>query len=149
MPASEAQVRDMGEAALRSHGLAAQGWTLAFDNARTRAGCCNYTRRVISVSRRLLPVWSLDMVRNTLLHEVAHALAGHEHGHDHVWRAVALSVGCDGKRCHYAPFSEPLWHITCPCGKLVMKRHKLSVRYTSTHTCKHCKGALLATRTRA
>ena len=45
------------------------------------------------------PTSTEENVKNTLLHEIAHALAGHEHNHDEVWKATARSIGCDGCRC--------------------------------------------------
>ena len=37
---------------------------------------------------------------NTVRHEVAHVIVGGEHGHNNVWRSVALELGCDGERYH-------------------------------------------------
>ena len=61
-------------------------------------------------------------MKNTLLHEIAHALAGHEHNHDEVWKATARSIGCDGCRCGH-------WQQTTiekPCSDLLA--HTSSVR---------------------
>jgi len=34
-----------------------------------------------------------ELVRDTLLHEIAHALVGTAHGHDEVWKAKCLEIG--------------------------------------------------------
>ena len=75
----------MGTELLRQHGL--DGWTLAFDGAKRRAGVCRYDVRVIGLSAPLTRLHARDEVRETVLHEVAHALVGPRHGHDAVWVA--------------------------------------------------------------
>jgi len=59
---------------MQQHGLV--GWTFKFDHARRRFGCCNFTRRTISLSRPLTFLNDDAEVRDTILHEIAHALAG-------------------------------------------------------------------------
>ena len=39
-----------------------------------------------------------EEVRDTILHEVAHALVGPGHGHDTVWKATAAQVGARPQR---------------------------------------------------
>ena len=51
-------------------------WSFGFDNAKRRAGLCDYTRKRISVSRYLAARYDDDTNHQTLLHEVAHAIAG-------------------------------------------------------------------------
>jgi hypothetical protein len=61
------------------HGLTS--WHFEFDNAKGRFGSCNYRTRTISVSRHLTELNTWDHVANTVLHEIAHALAGKRAGH--------------------------------------------------------------------
>ena len=64
---------------MSEHGLA--DWGFAFDHARRRFGACNYTRRRITLSRPLTLLNGIDEVRDTILHEIAHALCpGDKHG---------------------------------------------------------------------
>lgn len=37
-------------------------------------------------------------IQDTVLHEIAHAIAGNEHHHDRVWRDCAQRIGCTGSR---------------------------------------------------
>ena len=53
-----------------------QLWTFGFDNAKRRAGLCNYTDHKITVSRYLSEKFEDDEIHQVLLHEVAHAIAG-------------------------------------------------------------------------
>ncbi|MGB5951125.1 MAG: SprT-like domain-containing protein, partial [Ornithinimicrobium sp.] len=64
----------MGARLLAEHDL--DPWHLVFDNARTRFGICRPRRREIGLSRRLTVLSSEQEVRNTVLHEIAHALVG-------------------------------------------------------------------------
>ena len=43
------------------------------------------------------PKFEIKEIKNTVLHEIAHALTP-GHNHDHVWQAKAVSIGCDGER---------------------------------------------------
>lgn len=77
------------------HGLFA--WKVRFDNARRRAGCCYYDEQVISLSRVLLKNYPPDVVDEVILHEIAHALVGANHGHDQTWKRVAKRIGATPK----------------------------------------------------
>ena len=91
-----AEVRELGRRLMDEHGL--QSWELVFDHARRRAGACHYATRKISVSRHLMVLYAEATVTDTLLHEIAHALAGPGTGHGPRWRALALSIGSSGER---------------------------------------------------
>jgi predicted SprT family Zn-dependent metalloprotease len=80
-------------------------WVFEFDNAKKRFGMCKWGRRgyIISLSRHLTLLNNEKEVRDTILHEIAHALDVNERGysnHDANWRRIALSIGCDGERCY-------------------------------------------------
>lgn len=84
---------------LREHGLEAKGWTVRFDNAKRRAGQCDYLNREISLSRPLMAHRSYDDTVQTITHEIAHALVGHRHHHDRVWQRQHKALGGNGKPC--------------------------------------------------
>jgi predicted SprT family Zn-dependent metalloprotease len=84
---------------MAAHGLTDRGWRFQWDNAARRFGQCRYSTKTISMSRQLTMQRSEASVRNTMLHEIAHALVGPGAGHGPIWQAKALSIGCDGKRC--------------------------------------------------
>src|SRR3954453_5229611 len=86
----------MAEYLLEVHGL--EGWEVVYDNAKRRAGICRFSDQVLGLSAPLTAVHSEDDVRDTILHEIAHALVGPAHGHDATWRAVARGVGRSGGR---------------------------------------------------
>src|SRR3954468_12751994 len=91
------EARRLATALMAEHGLS--GWRLVLDSAKTRAGVCRAQRKEIGLSRHLTALHAEPEVRDTVLHEIAHALVGPAHGHDEVWRATALRIGCSGRRC--------------------------------------------------
>jgi predicted SprT family Zn-dependent metalloprotease len=93
-------------------------WSFGFDNAKTRAGLCNFTAKRITVSRYLAARYEDDDIHQVLLHEVAHAVAGTRAGHGPRWKAVANGLGYEGKRLHGGPIADEFapWIGTCPAG---------------------------------
>lgn len=83
---------------MNEHGLG--HWVFEFDRAKRRAGCCRHRRRTISLSEHYVKLNNEPDIRNTILHEIAHALAGYEHGHDQVWKDVCIRIGAKPERCY-------------------------------------------------
>ncbi len=73
------------------HGLT--GWTLTFGEARKRLGACRFRHHVIWISRTHALEGSEEQLLDTVLHEIAHAIAGHEAGHGLLWKATARRIG--------------------------------------------------------
>ena len=99
---------------LAAHRL--EGWSFQFDDATKRAGCCNYQTRVISLAHAYARSAPEEAIDDTMLHEIAHALVGKAHGHDQVWQAQAVALGCSGHRCHDVQFTPPRYIVMCDQG---------------------------------
>ena len=82
---------------LEKHGLLSEGWTFHFDNAKVRFGSCQYASKKITLSKKITELNEETEVVDTILHEIAHAIVGPRHGHNHHWKLTALSIGCNGK----------------------------------------------------
>jgi predicted SprT family Zn-dependent metalloprotease len=124
----------MARRLIAEHGL--EGWTVVADRAKTRAGVCRFATRQIGLSRPLTELHSEAEVRDTILHEIAHALVGPQHGHDRVWRAKAREIGSSGERC-VPPEAARVpgdWAGSCPAGHRTT-RHKAPTRVL---TCARC-----------
>lgn len=99
---------------MTQHGLKAMGWSFAFDNAVKRLGLCTFSTKTISISKTLTRLNPDTQVRNTLLHEIAHALIGAGHGHNSAWRSKAMAIGCNGQRCTDSVVKAvPKYKIVC------------------------------------
>lgn len=111
------RVRGRAAALIRDH-LDPSVWTFGFDNAKTRAGQCDFARRRITVSRHLAERFTDDDIDQVLLHEVAHALVGARAGHGPGWRRTAAALGYTGSRLHDGPIASELapWIGVCPSG---------------------------------
>jgi predicted SprT family Zn-dependent metalloprotease len=99
---------------LDSHGLDA--WVFRFDRARVRAGSCRFRERHITLAREFARLAPSTAVEDTLLHEIAHALAGPRAGHGPAWQRIARAIGCSAERCHRFRFTEPRWLMRCVNG---------------------------------
>lgn len=125
----------LARALLDEHGL--RDWRVALDRAKTRAGVTVFGTRTISLSAPLTRVHTEDEVRQTILHEIAHALVGPVHGHDEVWKAKARELGTSDARClaasgatrELAPFIG-----ICSQGHEV-RRHRRPTRLVSCTLC--------------
>jgi predicted SprT family Zn-dependent metalloprotease len=104
---------------MRQQGLHAKGWLFRFDRAARRGGLCDYDLRLITISGELTQRNEEAFFRDTILHEMAHALVGPGHAHDAVWKRKAREIGGTDKVCHDAVI-VPRYVGTCPrCGALV------------------------------
>jgi predicted SprT family Zn-dependent metalloprotease len=118
--------------AMFDHKLFDKGWSFEWDNAKTRFGCCYFGPKKITMSQAMTLLNSEEDVRDTILHEIAHAIAGPRTKHGILWRIEARRVGarpipcCDSK-----VETPPAKYIgkCVGCG-VEVKRYKLTRRVT-------------------
>ena len=123
---------------MKQHGLLVQGWRFEFDNAKRRLGACKHRGKIISLSNGYVRLNDVSVIRNTILHEIAHALVGAGHGHDYVWRRKALEIGCNGHRtAKDVSAPESKYEATCPACGHIHKRHRIS-QNTPKSSCGAC-----------
>ncbi len=102
--ASGVPARERGERAARLKDVAANAralmdrnglhaWSFRFGNARQKLGECRAKEKLIVLSRTHATQGAPDDVADTILHEIAHALAGPEAGHGPAWKAIARRLG--------------------------------------------------------
>lgn len=131
----------LARALMNEHGLG--HWSFQFDRSVRRFGVCNFGTQTIGLSQRLATLNEEARVRNTILHEIAHALVGPGHHHDAVWRRKALAIGCDGRTCvdsRTVALPEAPWVGTCPaCGKTT-ERHRLTKKGRTLACGRCCRG---------
>lgn len=109
----------------------------AFDGGKRRMGATFFLNiggsklpTKITLSRHYAALLSEQEVRDIILHEIAHALAGHAAGHGPVWRNAARKIGAKAERCGVASASPEHSVLgTCPvCDKVVSRQHRLPLR---------------------
>jgi SNF2 family DNA or RNA helicase len=71
-------------------------------------GMCVHKDKTIILNAHHIDIHGAAEVRNTILHEVAHAIVGPGHGHNDTWAAKAKEIGCDN---------------TLPCSHLDLPAH--------------------------
>ncbi|AFC21883.1 hypothetical protein GAP32_430 [Cronobacter phage vB_CsaM_GAP32] len=77
-------------------------------------GMCIYHEKVIAILEAVAYSRSEEYVRSLILHEIAHALAGHENGHNEVWQKIAIEIGSK--------------HITSCANMIEFLNHKNTIR---------------------
>jgi predicted SprT family Zn-dependent metalloprotease len=121
--------KKIAEQLMGEHGLS--DWRFGYDNAKSRFGCCHWLKKTITLSKSLVRLNDEARVRNTILHEIAHALTGRTNGHDKVWRQKAVSIGCDGERCYNSVLVKTVkrqYRGECPnCHKVIERHRRLKI----------------------
>jgi predicted SprT family Zn-dependent metalloprotease len=110
---------------MKEHGLYPQ-WSFQFTNAVRIFGSTNFNKRLIKLSRVLTEINDEEHVRDTILHEIAHALAGPGIGHGPTWKQIAIEIGCNGQRTFSSKIvntPQHRWTGTCPTCDRKIKRH--------------------------
>ena len=83
-------------------------WILHFNSRlKTTAGQCLYGKnKRIELATLLIDSPNIKKadILDTLLHEVAHAIAGYKAAHGPVWKKIAHELGCSGDVCHSLSF---------------------------------------------
>ena len=139
---------------LKEFGLAEQGWRFEFSNRKTQVGTCFYSQKKIVFSKWYVESHP-DEIEDTIRHEIAHALVGPDHGHDHVWRRKCIEVGAKPYTCvtpdavakgHSVSTAKYNWLLYCDnqaCPNVTQwKQHRLS-RAAKFSICPNCRQPLL------
>lgn len=96
---------ELAWALLDQYGLG-DDFTVVIDRKKKTLGHCSNGHKAIALSLFHIEADDVAEVRDTILHEIAHALTP-GHGHDEVWQAKAMQVGA-------RPFSgNPYTRINC------------------------------------
>ena len=135
--------RELAWRLMKLHGLG--DWHFQFDHARRRFGVCRPGKKLIALSRPLTLLNPEPEVRDTILHEIAHALTPGD-GHGARWQAKCVEIGARPRRCYtdatvVSPPRKPAPYLFgCrPCAWWVDRRRVTRRRYV----CAKCRGPLV------
>jgi hypothetical protein len=96
---------------MTNHDLIGEGRKPELDDSRRRFGACKPKEKVISLSRPLIELNFEEEVRDTILHEIAHALTWERHrtncGHDQRWKDICIEIGARPERCYDDSVIQP------------------------------------------
>lgn len=133
---------------MTKHGLIS--WRLEIVNLKSTAGWCR-TRRwnedprqsfgTIALSIPFMEVFDEKEVRETALHEVAHALTNPKYdAHGPEWRRKARSIGSTGERTVsiHAPKVESRYTGTCPQNHKFAVHRRLKDMHLKSRYCPEC-----------
>lgn len=110
---------------MAKHGL--QDWTFGLSEAKRILGVCKYRKKRIEIAEYYAINNSAESVIDTLLHEIAHALAGPDARHGPAWQAIAVRLGASPEACDQSPETAVQpgdWQATCPACKKTYHRYK-------------------------
>ena len=80
---------------------------------------------------RLYEDLDIDQIKDTVLHEIAHAIVYHDtgvnHGHDWLWKRVAKNIGGTGEVTANLTFKTGRYVYECPhCHRQIARRRKIN-----------------------
>lgn len=78
---------------MQQHGLIDNGWKFEWLKHSLIAGQCNYTQKKIVLSLELTALNTESEVKDTIIHEIAHALTPGD-GHGKKWKEKCIELGC-------------------------------------------------------
>ena len=136
-------VKILADKLLDEHGLIEKGWRFSFDRAKRRAGSCKFSKKEITIAKAYAEQQEVMEIKNTILHEIAHALVGSQHGHSQIWRKKAKEIGCDASRCHHIVFSKPKYVLTCYNRCFEVSRYRVNQSFMQSKICSKCNSNLL------
>jgi len=120
-----------------------------FTRSKIFIGYCSFLRYKkewipyrIELSSPFVLINSKEVIKETILHEIAHAVAGREHCHDEVWKECAVYVGADPfvVSCN-VNVPEGRYKGICPiCKKVYYKYRTGKLVRSSTFVCPRDKG---------
>jgi len=93
-------------------------WKFKWNDRKNALGICSFRDMTIQLSRTWTEACDEAMVMDTILHEIAHVLAGSMEGHGPVWKTYCRAIGADPQCFADIPIellqavrSRAKWHV--------------------------------------
>jgi predicted SprT family Zn-dependent metalloprotease len=95
-------------------------WRIKLNGRISRAlGRTNFMSREIEMQKDFVRNGTREEIKDTIMHEIAHALVGSNHNHDSTWKAMALKLGA---------LPAPAKQVSEKVAKTVRKRRSTYTR---------------------
>jgi predicted SprT family Zn-dependent metalloprotease len=132
------QAETLAISLIKKHGLLDKGWCFEFDNSVRRFGVCKYYNKTIGLSKKLVELNDEEQVKDTILHEIAHAIVGRGNGHGQKWKEVCIRIGAKPERCYSSEdTSTPELKYYAKCGACGTEHQKARLKYKNARrSCK-------------
>lgn len=112
-------------------------YTFKWNNYKNTFGLCDYRTKTIFISRPLTQLCDDETVRNTIMHEIAHAMHPRA-GHGRAWQMQMIRFGLEPSRLCNAEIDKSSianWEAKCSyCTRVVHMIRKPRVK----RSCKNC-----------
>ena len=115
-------------------------WTLKWGVAKRTFGSCYYPHAgkagYIRLSKPLAEANDEAHLRDTILHEIAHALAGYDAGHGYTWKVQAARLGARTTACKSGLVADPKYVVYCTVTKTITQKYYRkpgAARYANLH----------------
>ena len=129
---------------MRNHRL--HGWTFALAKTKSRLGVCKYRTKRIEISEFHVVNNPPAVVFDTLLHEIAHAIAGPAAQHGPKWKAIAARLGATPRACDSSDETVVTpgdWQATCAACSKTFHRYRRPLNLAGYRCRCKARGALI------
>lgn len=92
-------------------------WNFRFNKSKVNSGLCDYSTKTIYLSKCYLPHMSPEEIRQTLLHEIAHALTPWAK-HGRKWKLACEYLGIPPNVTGSIPRLPGKYSAKCSCGNV-------------------------------
>ena len=132
------QAKNLALSLMDEHGLLNAGWNFKWSKAKYALGTCIHSYKIIKLSIVYAADTTEENVKDTILHEIAHALIGSFHGHDNTWKAKCIEIGANPVRSSKS-YNVPQgkYVITCPVHGILGYYYR-RIDETAKRRCKLC-----------
>ena len=94
-------------------------WAIVYDSAKRRAGVCRAETKTIGISRFHVLNNQPEVVEDTVLHEIAHAIAfelHHDLSHGRRWKSIAAAIGATPRSSGRFRTPKSPWMLVTYCS---------------------------------
>jgi predicted SprT family Zn-dependent metalloprotease len=138
-----AEAEELAHELMAEFGLHEAGWRFAWNRRKASFGLCRWASRTVELSAPLVEVNDVDLIEDTIRHEIAHALAGRDAAHGPHWRAACEITWAHPRACAQGVGLPARWAGVCPNDdcEVVITRHRLTQAMRAAACARCCREA--------